>query len=55
MKKFLIECLIATIILSIGLMISRTFICGLICGIIHWSLTDLIETYFKEREEKEDV
>ena len=51
-KLFLIDCLIATIIISIGLMISRTFICGLICGMIYWFITDLTEIHFKEREEK---
>ena len=52
MKKFLINWLIGTIIVIIGLTISKTFICGMFCGIIYWFLTDLIETYFKEREER---
>lgn len=51
-KLFLIDCLIATIIISIGLMISRTFICGLICGVIYLFVTFLVDEYFKEREEK---
>lgn len=51
-KLFLMDCLIATIIIPIGLIISRTFISGMICGIIYWIITDLIELYFKEREEK---
>lgn len=51
-KLFLMDCLIAIIIIPIGLIISRTFICGSICGIIYWIITDLIELYFQEREEK---
>lgn len=51
-KLFLMDCLIAIIIISIGLMISRTFICGMICVVIYWIVSDLIEVYFKEREEK---
>ena len=51
-KLFLIYCLIAIIIIAIGLTISRTFICGMYCGIIYWIITDLVGLYFKEREEK---
>lgn len=51
-KLFLIDCLIATILILTGLTISRTFISGMFCGIIYWFITDLIGLYFKEREGK---
>ena len=51
-KLILIYCLIETIIILTGLTISRTFISGLTCGMIYWFVTDLIELYLKEREEK---
>lgn len=51
-KLFLIDCAIATIIITIGLLISKTFINGMICGVIYWFITELIGLYFKEREEK---
>lgn len=51
-KLFIIHCLIAGLIISIGLIISRTFLCGMICGILYYFITDLVELYFKEREEK---
>lgn len=51
-KLFLIDCLIALITILIGLTISKTFICGMFCGIIYCFITDLIGLYFKEREER---
>lgn len=51
-KLTLIDCLIATIVIIIGSMISKTFICGMICGVIYWLIADLIESYYKEREEE---
>ena len=51
-KLLLIDCLIAGIIILIGLIISKTFICGMFCGLIYCFIADLIELYFKEREEK---
>lgn len=51
-KLILIDYLIATIVTIIGLMISKTFIFGMICGVIYWLIADLIESYYKEREEK---
>ena len=51
-KLILMNFLTATIIITIGLIISKTFICGMICGVIYWFVNDLIELYFKEREEK---
>ena len=52
MKKFLIDCLIALITILIGLTISRTFTCGMVCGIIYYFITLLVDGYLKEREEK---
>lgn len=49
-KLFLIEWLIATIIVAIGLLISKTFICGMICGVIYYSLVEIIEHNLKESE-----
>lgn len=51
-KLILIDCLIASIVIIIGLMISKTFFCGMICGIIYWLIADLVELYYKEREEQ---
>ena len=51
-KRLLIDALIAGLIISIGLMVSRTFLCGMFCGMIYWFITDLIELYLKEREDK---
>ena len=51
-KLFLIDFLIALIIIILGLAISKTFICGMFCGLIYCFIADLIELYFKEREEK---
>ena len=51
-KLFLIDYLIAIVIIIIGLTISKTFICGMFCGIIYCFITDLIGLYFKESEEK---
>lgn len=51
-KLFLIDWLVAMIVIAIGFSISKTFLCGAICGIIYWVITDLIELYFKESEEK---
>ena len=53
MKKFLIKWLTAIIIIAIGLTISKTFICGMFCGIIYLFITFLIEEYFKEKEREE--
>lgn len=44
--------LIAIIVMTIGLIISRTFMSGIFCGVIYCFITDLIGLYFKEREEK---
>ena len=56
MKKhiisYLIESLIAIIIVAVGLAISKTFLSGMICGIIYYSLVEIIEYIFKEREDK---
>ena len=52
LKIFLIDYLIAIIIIALGLIISRTFICGMICGVIYLFITFLVDEYFKEREEK---
>ena len=52
MKKNLIDYLIAVIIIAIGLTISKTFICGMVCGAIYYFITLLVEKYFEEREEK---
>ena len=52
MKKFLIDYLIALITILIGLTISKTFICGMFCGVIYYFITLLIDGFFKEREEK---
>ena len=51
-KLFLIYWLIAIAIITIGLVISKSFICGIFCGIIYSFITDLIGLHFKEREEK---
>lgn len=51
-KLFLTDFLIAGFIILVGLTISRTFICGMICGLIYWFITDLIKLFLKEREEK---
>ena len=52
MKRFLIDCLIAIIIVIVGLTISKTFICGMVCGVIYYFITLLVDGYFKEREGK---
>lgn len=52
-KRLLIDSLIAGLIISIGLMVSRTFFCGMFCGIIYLFITFLIEEYFKEKEREE--
>ena len=39
-KRLLIDSLIAGLIISIGLMVSRTFFCGMFCGMIYWFITD---------------
>lgn len=51
-KLFLIDCLVAIIIIPTGLIISKTFLSGVMCGIIYWFITDLIELYFKAKEVK---
>ena len=51
-KLFLIDFIVALILIVTGLIISKTFICGMLCGVIYCFVTDLIELYFKEREEK---
>ena len=51
-KLFLIEWLIAIIIVIAGLTISKTFICGMICGVIYYFIIFLVEENLKEREEK---
>lgn len=51
-KLLLTDCLIAIIVILIGLTISKTFICGMFCGVLYYFITDLIKLYFKEGEEK---
>ena len=51
-KLFLIDCLVAVIITTIGSCTSKTFLCGMICGVIYRFITELIESYFKESEEE---
>ena len=51
-KLFLIDYLVAVIIITIGSCISKTFLCGMICGAIYRFIIELIELYFKESEEE---
>lgn len=51
-KLFLIDWLVAMIVIAIGFSISKTFLCGMVCGAIYRFITELIELYFKESEEK---
>lgn len=51
-KLFLIDWLVAAVIIAIGFSISKTFLCGMLCGIVYCFIADLIELYFKESEEK---
>lgn len=50
--SYSIELLIAIIIVAAGLTISKTFLSGMICGVIYYFLVEIIEYIFKEREEK---
>lgn len=49
MELILSDLLIAIIIIAIGLTISKTFICGMFCGVIYYFMTCLVELYFKEK------
>ena len=50
--SYLTELLIAIIIVAVGSTIFKTFLSGMICGIIYYFLVEIIEYIFKEREEK---
>ena len=50
-KLLLIKLLIGIIVTTIGLLISATFICGVICGVIYYFVTNLIESYLKKKNE----
>ena len=52
-KLFLIDWLVAMIIIAIGFSISKTFLCGMLCGVLYCFVTGLIlELCFKESEEE---
>lgn len=51
-KLLLTDCLIAIIVILIGLTISKTFICGMFCGVLYCFITELIEIYLRGKEEK---
>ena len=51
-KLFLIDFLVAWFVTITGFIISKTFLCGMLCGIVYCFIADLIGLYFKEMEEK---
>ena len=51
-KLLLTDCLIAIIVILIGLIISKTFLSGIICGALYCFITELIEIYLRGKEEK---
>ena len=53
-KLFLIDWLVAMIVITIGFSISKTFLCGMICGAIYRFITELIELYFKVKDDRKE-
>ena len=53
-KLFLLDWLVAMIVIAIGFSISKTFLCGMLCGIIYSFIADVISLYFKAKEEKQN-
>ena len=51
-KLFLIDWLVAAVIIAIGFCISKTFLCGTLCGALYCFITELIEIYLRGKEEK---